>query len=154
MCVCGCVCVFVCLCLSGWVFACACLNASIHINKNSAWHVFQSVRNTCGCRESNPGHKHGGLVWCRHTTCALAALERHKNSGPSQQRQFETLDGNIRWHWFRFMGACMYAWQCACMRACMLWRVLSRLLLSRLVLSCVVLCCLALQFNVLWLKLM
>ena len=25
----------------------------------------------CACRESSPGHKHGRLVWCRYTTCAL-----------------------------------------------------------------------------------
>ena len=24
----------------------------------------------CACRESNPGHKHGRLVWYRYTTCA------------------------------------------------------------------------------------
>ena len=25
----------------------------------------------CACRELNPGHKHGRLVWYRYTTCAI-----------------------------------------------------------------------------------
>ena len=28
----------------------------------------------CACRESNPGHKHGKLVWCRYTTCARKSV--------------------------------------------------------------------------------
>ena len=29
-----------------------------------------SFKHICACRESNPGHKHGRLVWYRYTTCA------------------------------------------------------------------------------------
>ena len=30
----------------------------------------QDEARRCARRESKPGHKHGGLVWCRYTTCA------------------------------------------------------------------------------------
>ena len=29
-------------------------------------------KKVCARRESNPGHKHGRLVWCRYTTCAMS----------------------------------------------------------------------------------
>ena len=34
-----------------------------------------TIGGKCACRESNPGHKHGRLVWCRYTTCAWLGSE-------------------------------------------------------------------------------
>ena len=36
----------------------------------SALRFWKKMTKNCACRESNPGHKHGRLVWCRYTTCA------------------------------------------------------------------------------------
>ena len=43
---------------------------------NIAWLTYDflalsSPLRQCACWESSPGHKHGRLVWCRYTTCAV-----------------------------------------------------------------------------------
>ena len=49
---------------SGWPDFCASAHNQDRKKKNER----------CACRESNPGHKHGRLVRCRYTTCAVVSL--------------------------------------------------------------------------------
>ena len=48
----------------------------------SAWLAILTTTTSthqCACRESNPGHKHGRLVWYRYTTCASPWPQTCKN---------------------------------------------------------------------------
>ena len=48
-----------------------CTAASIaNVINHDNW--FKNESRSCARRESNPGHKHGRLVWCRYTTCAMS----------------------------------------------------------------------------------